>query len=860
MIPQYWFKLIIYLLQKKESLAKSLERRIQDHNRHFHNEVTNNNSSVQSSQNAGLGFVGPDEFLLLSTGRQNIDIPGVAICGAGGRLLVGYNTDTISNGNSTGAGSDLSSSSTTPGGKNIQGDPQHIYIQHHVSQQHNNNDRFDRVLKKLKASSYLTDSSNNIIHPPGASAVGGQQRKKTKIFPEDGGGAKGLNVSLSTGFSLLSRYRLRHRSTENFGMGRLPSSAMVGFADSQQQSPNNNLTNTIMSNALQPACLILLTDGECLTKPKRDGGGALQLNFGNMPLREFYAEPFRWDQRFFCINIGKTNNSMENKGTIHPSLRALCEVTGGGHVSINSTDQLSHITDSLLRKIAPVRPKNSPIADPLKNSPTSVDTPPFFNDARQLFVNGGPVCSFQTLELESNGEPGHVYKAMLLHVPYKFPEFNPSSSSTTSTLVTSSPPIWCIPEHFFPNKKLDSLPPRSAQPLLNFTRHFQQVIGPNIFDPNSVMKSLNKLDQLTIFNKQHAASNNNNNKSLSSTSLIRLLQRDVYICNWVNRCDASSKLSSVPWSKPGFEHYPICVRGAVRPSLTQGNEDNFLNVGILHIPSNQKNVSDLGDNDKEAPTFSTLTLLPPEIHILLPLLLRAAEMEHRIVKKVLDSNRNNNKDDANNDIGTAIQAATRNIMMDEHWRTEFRAYLFRLPPHYQSPLRRCLRPLLPASVHALLGNDGIEAIASQSFSRLCLQKIRSGEQISRENNERLERQEEELFRKGVQTISQQQPGQENNIEIQQLEQQYIPEGQYDPRLGKSNFFASLRSMNRPKMIKDNNENNVQKPATQVLGDLPADCLLAYYESRRKWIFGGVSLTTKGKCLLHRCKFSLCELH
>ena len=30
-----------------------------------------------------------------------------------------------------------------------------------------------------------------------------------------------------------------------------------------------------------------------------------------------------------------------------------------------------------------------------------------------------------------------------------------------------------------------------------------------------------------------------------------------------------------------------------------------------------------------------------------------------------------------------------------------------------------------------------------------------------------------------------------------------------------------------------------------LGDLPADLLLSYYESRRRWIFGGVSLCTKG---------------
>ena len=30
-----------------------------------------------------------------------------------------------------------------------------------------------------------------------------------------------------------------------------------------------------------------------------------------------------------------------------------------------------------------------------------------------------------------------------------------------------------------------------------------------------------------------------------------------------------------------------------------------------------------------------------------------------------------------------------------------------------------------------------------------------------------------------------------------------------------------------------------------IGELPAKCLLAYYESRRRWIHGGPSLTTKG---------------
>ncbi len=30
-----------------------------------------------------------------------------------------------------------------------------------------------------------------------------------------------------------------------------------------------------------------------------------------------------------------------------------------------------------------------------------------------------------------------------------------------------------------------------------------------------------------------------------------------------------------------------------------------------------------------------------------------------------------------------------------------------------------------------------------------------------------------------------------------------------------------------------------------IGDLPSECLLAFYESRRRWIFGGEGLTTKG---------------
>jgi integrator complex subunit 6 len=52
-----------------------------------------------------------------------------------------------------------------------------------------------------------------------------------------------------------------------------------------------------------------------------------------------------------------------------------------------------------------------------------------------------------------------------------------------------SPPLWCIPESFFPSKKLDSLPPRPAQPLLYFSK-YPSNLGLKSFEPLHVIKML----------------------------------------------------------------------------------------------------------------------------------------------------------------------------------------------------------------------------------------------------------------------------------------------------------------------------------------------------------------------------------
>ena len=75
-------------------------------------------------------------------------------------------------------------------------------------------------------------------------------------------------------------------------MGRLPSSAMLTFGTSGGSGGTNNSMGSVQqaSNALQPACLIVLTDGNCLRCPSSEGGGHLQLQLGGLPLREFYRE------------------------------------------------------------------------------------------------------------------------------------------------------------------------------------------------------------------------------------------------------------------------------------------------------------------------------------------------------------------------------------------------------------------------------------------------------------------------------------------------------------------------------------------------------------------------------------------
>lgn len=821
-----------------EEVVRRLKKRVHEHN----SQLQQLSPKLQESfRNIGLGFTQKDEYLLLSTAPQHTSHPGTSICGAGGRLLVGFGGDHYA-GNSLMAsgegahGNNGSSTMEQPSVSPFQQHPQHGI------------DSFQRELKRLKAAEWTS---------PSPLSSGNQRQNRPNKFPEEAGGATGLNAALSAGLQMMSRYRLKFKATENFGMGRLPSSAIL-----------NPTIGGASTHALQPACLIMITDGTCLKVPPSEGGGPLKLNSSTL-LRDFYQEPFRWDQRIFCLGVGGRESTSSTQ-FLHPHLRALCEVTGGSHMMLHTsssgTGSISSISDMLVNLIAPQLPRHLPIPDPISLLPSGAQHQKEnawkrFNGG--TFVNGGPVVSFQALEPDPNtGKAGTKYRSGIYYVPSSHGDTSslapaaPSGYSNGDNLPVFQPPVWCIPESFFPSKKLDTLPPRPAQPSLLFSR-FPSRLGSKCFEPASVMKALSRLDQLVLGNLKFLAPS-----GAAANQQSRFLKRDVYICEWIS---VEGKGAEAPANPPNVEYCPVLVGGAGRPTLSDG-EGNFLSIGILHIPNRAPNSVSF-----TATQVSTLTLLPPEPHILLPLLVRAAEAEHRILKKAVAVNDNSKDSVPAALIQKQATAASRTVHLDENWRNEFRAYLFRLPPYYQNALKRTLRSVLPSSAHALLNTDSNEgALASQCFSKLCLQKIRNSEQMAKNTNERLERQEAELRRRGMPTLDipgrtdhQQQQQSSRGIHSTESPKSVVPTikyGQYDPRCPVDSYLAALRHMPAPWRIpstttstasnkKDDGtdwkETKECQNAMDALGDLPASCLMAYYESRRRWIFGGSGISIRG---------------
>lgn len=758
-----------------EETVKSVRKGTAEQQRLLMNNT--NPSLPRTMAQLGQTTTSNDSFLLLSTSRQ-YSSAATAHCGAAGRLLVGFSKQhTEVSEESSAANVQNSNVGGVQGGSNAQQQqqpPEDLW------------ETFQRELKNLQPAQWNAESG--------------------KPFPDDAGGASGLNVALSAGVQLLAQHRLLQPRIENFGRGRLPC-ASISLPAPPVTGPGNASAPANNSSIFQPAVLVLVTDGACLRQLPQAGGGSLQLRSP----QGLYREPFRWDQRWYCVQVGSAN-------TVHPQLRALTEVTGGSHLPIRHATAVSAVAETLVDQWRPRMPEKLPLVEG-NTANSSNSNKAIFIPSGLSFVNAGPMASFQQLDapaMDNKNKSSPMHRAILLYTGSSATILSaPSDPSTTNIVV--SPPLWFIPESFFPSANLDTLPPRNAQPLLHLCAHPQHRLGDKSFEPSAVLKQLQRLDALVTATKTLAG---------QAAHTIKYLHRDVYLCLWANAGKGGTE-------QPMIEYSPVLCRGAGRPSL--GSDDAseaFLNIGILHIPRGSK---------KE---HSTLTLLPPEPHILLPLLLRIVEMEHRAWKK-----------------HKASPAAQRpgskpNVLVEDSWRAEFRAYIFRLPPYYNFAIRRALRPLLPPIAQGLLPTTE----EAQCYSNTCRQMIRAGMLAARE----------QLERQGA--SAQLWP------RVPQRPPRKLRYGQYDPRCSTpESFLAALRSLPPPwqaagdnsghsdpkKLNRDINEGNdtkantltnrgaqddpqaVAPPVGEIIGDLPRQCLMAYYEARRRWLFGGSSLATRG---------------
>ena len=188
--------------------------------------------------------------------------------------------------------------------------------------------------------------------------------------------------------------------------------------------------------------------------------------------------------------------------------------------------------------------------------------------------------------------------------------------------------------------------------------------------------------------------------------------------------------------------------------------------------------------------------------------------------------------------------------MDDNWKAEFRAYLFRLPAYYLPAVRRALRPLLPPSSLSLLNYESQhEAISSLCFSPTCLHKIQQGEKAAECSNEWLRSMEQNLrLRKHhpmhdaplasdhLQTM-----GRQPAITRQEA-QQDASSPTFD-HFKVSAYLSSLRNAPPPWKKGETSSKHESDGHPSLLTLLPSSCLLSYYESRRRWIFGGSGLLT-----------------
>ncbi|XP_014651694.1 PREDICTED: protein DDX26B isoform X2 [Ceratotherium simum simum] len=227
-----------------------------------------------------------------------------------------------------------------------------------------------------------------------------------------------LGQALRSSFDLLNLNRLIS-GIDNYGQGRNPF-------------------------FLEPSILITITDGNKLTST---AGVQEELHLPlNSPLpgSELTKEPFRWDQRLFALVLrlpGLASTEPEQLGSVptdESAITQMCEVTGGRSYCVRTQRMLNQCLESLVQKV-----QSGVVINFEKTGP---DPLPIGEDG-----------------LMDASRPSNSFAAQPWHSCHKLIYVRPNSKTGV--------PVghWPIPESFWPDQNLPSLPPRTSHPVVRFS-------------------------------------------------------------------------------------------------------------------------------------------------------------------------------------------------------------------------------------------------------------------------------------------------------------------------------------------------------------------------------------------------------
>uniref|UniRef100_F7F5Q2 Integrator complex subunit 6 like n=1 Tax=Macaca mulatta TaxID=9544 RepID=F7F5Q2_MACMU len=163
-----------------------------------------------------------------------------------------------------------------------------------------------------------------------------------------------------------------------------------------------------------------------------------------LPGSELTKEPFRWDQRLFALVLrlpGVASTEPEQLGSVptdESAITQMCEVTGGRSYCVRTQRMLNQCLESLVQKV-----QSGVVINFEKTGP---DPLPIGEDG-----------------LMDSSRPSNSFAAQPWHSCHKLIYVRPNSKTGV--------PVghWPIPESFWPDQNLPSLPPRTSHPVVRFS-------------------------------------------------------------------------------------------------------------------------------------------------------------------------------------------------------------------------------------------------------------------------------------------------------------------------------------------------------------------------------------------------------